>query len=233
VIEVVRNNANEEVAEKNEETTTYEAEPETAKAAEPQMPDAELNEAENAADKAEAANSDEPEPETDAAQSDEAPEAEEADGAETENPEIVRLTEQVQDLQNRLLRAQADFDNFRRRTRMEKEEFAKYASQNLIEQLLPVVDNFERAIAAAKDAQDAASLQKGVEMIYRQLLQILEQEGVQPIEAVGQPFNPEFHQAVMRVESEDQEEGIVVEELQKGYRFKGKVIRPSMVKVTG
>lgn len=133
----------------------------------------------------------------------------------------------------RYVRTQADFDNFRRRSRQEKEDFAKYASAKLIEQLIPVIDNFERAIAASKDNTDHEALLKGVDMIYRQLDQVLVQEGLQRIEAVGQPFNPEFHQAVMQVESEEHEEGTVVEELQKGYMLKDKVIRPSMVKVSG
>lgn len=130
------------------------------------------------------------------------------------------------------LRAQADFDNFRKRTRAEKEEMAKYASLSVIEKLLPCMDNFDRALAASRDNRDFDSLLKGLEMIYGQLNQLLEQEEVKPIEAVGTPFNPEFHQAVMQVESDEHEEGIVVEELQKGYMLKDKVIRPSMVKVS-
>jgi molecular chaperone GrpE len=130
------------------------------------------------------------------------------------------------------LRVQADFDNFRRRSRQEKEEFAKYASSKLIEELLPVVDNFERALITGKDTTDAEAILKGVDMIFRMLGQVLEQEGLKAIEAVGQPFNPEFHLAIMTVESVDYEEGIVVEEIQKGYNLKDKVLRPSMVKVS-
>jgi molecular chaperone GrpE len=225
VIQVVRNETNGEIAAQDEEataeTTTYEAEPDETTAGDAQAPDAGEAGAERAADASESA----------AVEAEGADTAEEAAQAQAENPEVTLLREQVQELQNRLLRTQADFDNFRRRTRMEKEEFAKYASQHVIEQLLPVVDNFERALAAGRGVQDAAALLKGVEMIYRQLQQVLEQEGVKPIEAVGRPFNPEYHQAVMRVESDEYEEGFVVEELQKGYMFKEKVIRPSMVKV--
>lgn len=130
------------------------------------------------------------------------------------------------------LRVQADFDNFRRRSRQEKEEFAKYASSKLIEQLLPVVDNFERALATSKETADADAILKGVDMIFRMLSQVLEQEGLKSIEAVGQPFNPDFHQAIMTVDSADHEEGIVIEEIQKGYNLKDKVLRPSMVKVS-
>ncbi|HEX7057393.1 MAG TPA: nucleotide exchange factor GrpE [Bacilli bacterium] len=133
---------------------------------------------------------------------------------------------------NQFLRAQADLDNFRRRTRIEKEELLKYSSMKLITQLLPIVDNFERAIAAAKDSRDQDSFAKGVEMIFRQLMQVLEQEGLKPMETVGQAFNPEFHEAVMQVESAEHAEGTVVEEMQKGYLLKDKVLRPAMVKVS-
>lgn len=133
----------------------------------------------------------------------------------------------------RFMRTQADFDNFRRRSRLEKEELAKYASGKLIEDLLPIVDNFDRALAAAKESNDYEALQKGLDMIYRQFDQVLAQEGLERIESVGQPFNPDVHQAVMQVETEEYEEGIVVEELQKGYKLKDKVLRVAMVKVSG
>jgi len=145
---------------------------------------------------------------------------------------IAELEKLVDEHQQRTLRTQADFDNFRKRTQKEKEELASYASMKLITQLLPIIDNFERAIAASKESGDFESFSKGVDMIFRQFGQQLEQEGLQPIEAVGQPFNPEYHQAVMQVESDEHEEGIVVEELQKGYMLKDKVLRPSMVKVS-
>lgn len=162
-------------------------------------------------------------------------EAAEAAAPETEgatNAELDELRKAAEDSQQRLLRAQADFDNFRRRTRQEKEEFAKYASLKLIEQMLPVIDNFDRALVSSRETQDFEALTKGIEMVYRQLEQVMTQEGLTPIEAVGQPFNPEFHQAIMQVESDEHEEGIVVEEVQKGYMLKDKVIRPSMVKVS-
>ncbi|MBD0379075.1 nucleotide exchange factor GrpE [Paenibacillus sedimenti] len=146
--------------------------------------------------------------------------------------ELDQLRMQSDENYQRFLRVQADFDNFRRRSRAEKEDFAKYASLKLIEQLLPVVDNFDRALSSSKEAKDFDALVKGLDMTFRQLDQVLTQEGLKPIEAVGQPFNPEFHQAIMQVESEEHEEGIVVEELQKGYMLKDKVIRPAMVKVS-
>ncbi|WP_337101568.1 nucleotide exchange factor GrpE [Paenibacillus sp. YIM B09110] len=143
------------------------------------------------------------------------------------------LEKQAEEAQQRYLRAQADFDNFRRRTTKEKEELAQYASMKLITQLLPVVDNFDRAMAAASANGDFESLAKGVEMIFRQLEQTLTGEGLKAMNVVGEPFNPEFHQAIMQVESDEHEEGIIVEEVQKGYMLKDKVLRPAMVKVSG
>ncbi|MGO4376176.1 nucleotide exchange factor GrpE, partial [Paenibacillus sp. MCAF20] len=133
------------------------------------------------------------------------------------------LEKQAEEAQQRYLRAQADFDNFRRRTTKEKEELAQYASMKLITQLLPVVDNFDRAMAAASANGDFESLAKGVEMIFRQLEQTLTGEGLKAMNVVGEPFNPEFHQAIMQVESDEHEEGIIVEEVQKGYMLKDKV----------
>ncbi|MCZ8518695.1 MULTISPECIES: nucleotide exchange factor GrpE [Paenibacillus] len=153
-------------------------------------------------------------------------------GQDAVNLEIEGLKKQLEEQQGRALRAQADFDNFRRRTQKEKEDFAKYASLKLIEQLLPVVDNFERAMAASRDNKDYDALIKGVDMIFRQLDGVLANEGLKPMETVGTPFNPEFHQAIMQVESEEHEEGTVVEEVQKGYLLKDKVLRPAMVKVS-
>ncbi|WP_046214695.1 nucleotide exchange factor GrpE [Paenibacillus wulumuqiensis] len=147
--------------------------------------------------------------------------------------ELERVQAHADDQTQRLLRAQADFDNFRRRTQKEKEELAKYASAQLITELIPVIDNFERAMATRPENPELKSFSKGVDMIFRQLSDVLKNTGLTPMEAVGQPFNPEFHQAVMQVESDEYEEGIVVEELQKGYVLKDKVIRPAMVKVSG
>ncbi len=157
------------------------------------------------------------------------------DSSSTEEDDV-RLNElhkQVEDAQQRALRAQADFDNYRRRTIKEKEELAQYASMKLITELLPVIDNFERALTAAQTAEDKDSFIKGVDMIFRQFNQVLQQEGLAQMETVGQPFNPDFHQAIMQVESDEHEEGIVVEEVQRGYMLKDKVLRPAMVKVSG
>jgi molecular chaperone GrpE len=133
------------------------------------------------------------------------------------------------ELTNRLLRLQADFDNFRRRSRQEKEELSQVVAYGVLKELLPVLDNFERALAAS--TQDAAQLRTGVEMVYRQLSGIMERLGVTPIAAVGGQFDPARHEAVMRVEDADQADGLIVEELQKGYEMGGRVLRPSMVKV--
>jgi molecular chaperone GrpE len=158
---------------------------------------------------------------------------EEIDEAAEEDARYAELVKLAEENQQRYLRAQADFDNFRRRTMKEKEELGQYASMKLISQLLPVVDNFERAVAAASVNGDFESLAKGVDMIFRQLEQTLEQEGLKAMNVVGEPFNPEFHQAIMQVESDEHEEGIVLEEVQKGYILKEKVLRPAMVKVSG
>ncbi|MBW7473737.1 nucleotide exchange factor GrpE [Paenibacillus oenotherae] len=152
----------------------------------------------------------------------------------SDDSRYAQLAQLAEENQQRYLRAQADFDNFRRRTMKEKEELGQYASMKLIGQLLPVVDNFDRAIEAAKSSGgESDSFSKGIDMIFRQLVGVLEQEGLKQMETVGQPFNPDYHQAIMQVESEEHEEGVVVEEVQKGYMLKDKILRPAMVKVSG
>ncbi|KHF41913.1 protein GrpE [Halalkalibacter okhensis] len=159
--------------------------------------------------------------------------ADEAEGANQEvevTEEDARLAE-IAELNNRLLRVQADYDNFRRRSREEKEAAAKYRSQNVIEALLPVIDNFERALLVKPEAEEAKSLLQGMEMVYRQFQDTLKSEGVEVIETVGHSFDPHLHQAVMQVEEDGFESNQIVEELQKGYKLKDRVLRPSMVKV--
>ncbi len=131
---------------------------------------------------------------------------------------------------DRYKRLQADFENFRRRTRQEKEELSSIVSQGIILEILPVLDNFERALNSAA-TQDAAALLAGVEMIYKQFICLLEKVGLTPIIAEGTQFDPQQHEAVMRIEDADRPDGMIVQELQKGYKVQGKVIRPSMVKV--
>ncbi|WEK53079.1 MAG: nucleotide exchange factor GrpE [Candidatus Cohnella colombiensis] len=148
------------------------------------------------------------------------------------NTVIADLERLVEENQNRYLRAQADFDNFRRRSLKEKEELAAYASQKVISQLLSVLDNFQRALQTGSDNAEIASYLKGYEMIYRQLFQVLEAEGLKQMDAVGKPFDPELHQAIMQVDSEEHDEGIVVEVVQEGYVLKDKLLRAAMVKVS-
>lgn len=151
---------------------------------------------------------------------------------EASSAELEKLQAEVLEHQQRTLRVQADFDNFRRRTQKEKEDLGKYASSKLITELLPVIDNFERALQASEENPEFESFSKGVSMIFRQLESVLATEGLTAMKSVGEPFNPEYHQAIMQVESEEYEEGIVVEEVQKGYMLKDKVLRPAMVKVS-
>ncbi len=150
------------------------------------------------------------------------------------NQFITALNEKSQlldEMSDRYKRLQADFDNFRRRTRQEKEELSSIVAERIICELLPVVDNFERATATT--ATDVETLATGVQMIFRQLNNALSQLGVEPINAVGNIFDPTQHEAVMRVEDANQPDGTVIEELQKGYKVNGRVVRPSMVKVVG
>lgn len=137
----------------------------------------------------------------------------------------------LDEMTDRYKRLQADFDNFRRRTRQEKEELSAIVTERIVCQLLPIVDNFERATAST--TTDITALTTGVEMIFRQLSNTLSQLGVEPISAVGNIFDPAQHEAVMRIEDSNQPDGMIVEELQKGYKVNGRVIRPSMVKVVG
>ncbi|MFZ5590694.1 MAG: nucleotide exchange factor GrpE [Bacillota bacterium] len=141
--------------------------------------------------------------------------------------ELAQKTALAEEYFQRLARLQADFDNYRKRTLREKEELLKFAAEKLIGQLLPVLDNFERALAAPEG--DGAAFRSGVEMIYRQLMDILNREGLEPLQCVGQPFDPARHEAVMRQPAGERPENTVLAELQKGYILHGKVIRPAMV----
>jgi len=145
--------------------------------------------------------------------------------------EIQKLTKQLEEADNRYLRLQADFDNFRRRTRLDMEAGEKYRAQKLVTDLLPALDNFERAMKVEAANEQTQSLLQGMDMVYRSLVDALKKEGVEAIEAVGKEFDPNFHQAVMQGEDENFGPNIVIEEFQKGYLLKDRVIRPSMVKV--
>lgn len=143
--------------------------------------------------------------------------------------EVEALTKQNEELNDRLQRSLAEFDNFRKRTLKEKASMYDDGVISTIEKMLPVIDNFERAIAAAPNKDD--SLCKGVEMIYSQLLTILKDIGIEPIDCKGKEFNPEYHNAVSHEENEEFGNNMIIEELLKGYMYKEKVIRHSMVKV--
>ncbi len=138
--------------------------------------------------------------------------------------------EQIEELTDRLKRSMAEFDNYRKRTEKEKSAMYEIGAKDIIEKLLPVVDNFERGLAAVPEGEKTA-FADGMDMIYRQLMKMLEDAGVKPIEAAGQPFDPNFHNAVMHVEDESLGENIIAEEFQKGYLYRDSVIRHSMVKV--
>ena len=130
-----------------------------------------------------------------------------------------------------LRRLQADFDNYRKRTLREQTARAASASQALVARLLPVLDNFELAVSAAEQSRDFDRMLKGVEMVFGELREVLEGEGLVKIEAEGKPFDPERHEAVIAVEEEDTEPGMVVDIVRAGYELRGKVLRPAMVKV--
>ena len=138
---------------------------------------------------------------------------------------------QIEDLTDKLRRQMAEFDNFRKRTEKEKSGMFEMGAKSVVEKLLPVVDNFERGLASVPEEQKEDPFVAGVDKVYKQLLTVFDELGVKPIEAVGQPFDPNFHNAVMHVEDDEQGENVVVEEFQKGYMYHDSVVRHSMVKV--
>lgn len=158
-------------------------------------------------------------------------EVEVIDPNETTSTVQNELEQKLEETTNRMLRLQADYDNFRRRTQKEKESAAKYRSQSLAEKLIPALDNFERGMMIDAQSDETKNLLQGMEIVYRQLKEALANEGVEPIQSVGQSFDPHLHQAIMQVESDEFESNVVVEEMQKGYMLKDRVIRPAMVKV--
>lgn len=139
--------------------------------------------------------------------------------------------EKIEELTDMVKRQMAEFDNFRKRTEKEKASMYEIGARDIVEKILPIVDSFERGLAAVPEDEKDSPFADGMEKIYRQLMTAFEQMGVKAIEAVGQEFNPDFHNAVMHVEDEEAGENIVVEEFQKGYTYKDHVIRHSMVKV--
>lgn len=163
-----------------------------------------------------------------AVQAEDASDAEEqADSKKTADPKDAVIA----DLQDRVKRQMAEFDNFRKRTDKEKSAMFEMGASDVIKKLLPVVDNFERGFKSITDEEKETPFAKGMDMVYKQMIKMLEDLEVKPIEAVGLEFNPDLHNAVMHVEDESAGEGIIVEEFEKGYTYRDTVIRHSMVKV--
>ena len=163
-----------------------------------------------------------------AVQAEDASDAEEqADSKKTADPKDAVIA----DLQDRVKRQMAEFDNFRKRTDKEKSAMFEMGASDVIKKLLPVVDNFERGFKSITDDEKETPFAKGMDMVYKQMIKMLEDLEVKPIEAVGLEFNPDFHNAVMHVEDESAGEGIIVEEFEKGYTYRDTVILHSIVKV--
>ncbi len=139
--------------------------------------------------------------------------------------------ERIEELTDQVKRQMAEFENFRKRTEKEKTQMYEVGAKSIIEKILPVVDNFERGLAAVPEEQKSDAFVEGMDKIYKQMMTVFEELDVKPIEAVGKEFDPEFHNAVMQVESEEYESGIVAQELQKGYMYRDSVVRHSMVAV--
>ena len=144
---------------------------------------------------------------------------------------IAELTAKLEEEENRYLRLRADYDNVLRRNKLDRESAEKFRAQSLLTELLPVLDNLERALQVEVTSEDANSLYKGVEMVYRQFLDAASREGLEVIAAEGEAFDPNVHQAVMQEQDAEKESGIVLRELQKGYKLKDRVLRPAMVSV--
>lgn len=172
------------------------------------------------------------------AESEEEEAAAEAEGGEKEKKSFFKKKEKkdkkdekIEELNDRLMRTMAEFDNFRKRTEKEKAQMFEIGAKDIVEKILPVVDNFERGLAAVPEAEKGGAFAQGMEMIYKQFIKCLEDAGVTAIEAVGKEFDPNLHNAVMHTEDETLGENIVAEEFQKGYKYRDTVVRHSMVKV--
>jgi molecular chaperone GrpE len=157
-----------------------------------------------------------------------APETDPNSALETVTKERDRLLEEKNDLQDRLLRRQAEFDNFRRRADREKAEVIEYANSESVGAIVPILDDFERALKAGNNDSEYA---RGMELIYQRLADALKKLGLEPISAKGQKFDPHVHHAVDKVETADEEEDTILDEYQRGYNFRGRLLRPAMVKV--
>ncbi len=144
---------------------------------------------------------------------------------------VVKLEEKVKELEEARVRQLAEFENFRKRTEKEKSQMFEIGAKSVIEKMLPVIDNFERGMAVLPEDEASKSFVEGVQLVYKQMLTAFTEIGVEPIEAVGTPFDPDIHNAVMAVDDDELESGTVAEELQKGYKYKDSIVRHSMVKV--
>ncbi|MCB2226587.1 MAG: nucleotide exchange factor GrpE [Desulfarculaceae bacterium] len=164
----------------------------------------------------------------------EKPDAEKAPQAESEEQASQAPEEggELAELKERMLRQAAELDNYKKRTEREKADFFKRANEGLVKDLLPVLDNLERALESAATGGGEATLAQGVEMIHGELLKTLERHGLEPMEAMGQPFDPELHEAMMQQENPELDENTVIAVAQKGYLFQGRLLRPAMVVVS-
>lgn len=192
------------------------------------------NETEPVADQEAATDSKEEAPEA-ASKEKEAKAAEEASdtkkASKKKDKKKDKLEERIEELTDQVRRQMAEFENFRKRTDKEKNQMYEIGAKSIIEKILPVVDNFERGLLAVPEDQKSDAFVDGMDKIYKQMMSVFEELGVKPIEAVGKEFDPAFHNAVMQVESDEYESGIVAQELQKGYMYRDSVVRHSMVAV--
>ena len=207
----------EETASASEETQTEEKVSKEAEAANEQEENAEAK-TEESAEKEQAA------------------EEEKEEGGKLKNfkkkdKKLEALENQKKELEDKVMRQMAEFENYRKRTEKEKATMFEMGAKSVIEKMLPIVDNFERGLASVPQENQTDPIYEGMNLIYKQLMGELDKLGVKPIEALGQEFNPDLHNAVMQVESEEFEEGIVAQELQKGYMYRDSVVRHSMVAV--
>ena len=245
-----KNKADEELKKKPQAAEETKTKEKTSAEEEQEVMEAAADTKEQADDAKKEASSDEDQKETEetaeaANQADEPETAEEADQADdtgekeagdkkkffSKREKKDKKDEKIEELTDRVARQMAEFENFRKRTEKEKSQMFETGAKSIIEKILPVIDNFERGLAAVPEEEKDSPFVDGMDKIYKQLLTELENAGVKAIEAVGQEFDPELHNAVMQVESEEYESGTVAQELQKGYKYRDTVVRHSMVAV--
>lgn len=148
--------------------------------------------------------------------------------AAPDSGELERLRAERDELKDLVLRRTAEFDNFRKRSERDRTDYVAYAAADMVKDLLPILDDFERALKVENANSDYA---KGVEMIYNRMFDVMKKQGLEPVDAVGKPFDPHLHQAIERVETDEAEDHTVLGEFQRGYNFKGRLLRPAMVRV--